>query len=171
MTIRRLTPEDAAAFQSLRLAGLLAQPEAFGSSHAEEVDLPLEDVAQRLWPQPDRAVFGAFQGNALVGVAGLGREGMRHTRHKGLLWGLYVAPAARRQGQARALVRAVLSLAEEVPGMRQVNLCVNAGNAAAIALYASLGFQCFGLEREALCVSGQWHDELLMVCRLPLPRT
>jgi RimJ/RimL family protein N-acetyltransferase len=167
MTIRRLTPEDAAAFQSLRLAGLLAEPAAFGSSHAEEVGQPLEAVAQRLSPQLDRGVFGAFQADRLVGLAALGREGMHKISHKGLLWGMYVAPAARRQGHARALVQAVLGLAREVPGMRQVNLCVNARNAPAIALYAAAGFVCFGLEREALCVDGNWHDEMLMVWRQP----
>ncbi|MNL14628.1 hypothetical protein D3C87_1355770 [compost metagenome] len=51
-------------------------------------------------------------------------------------------------------------------GIRQVQLSVTANNAAAAALYASLGFAVYGHEPEALCVNGKLYDEALMA--LPL---
>ena len=50
---------------------------------------------------------------------------------------------------------------------RQVQLSVTANNAAARQLYASLGFEEYGLEREALCVNGELYDEVLMALALP----
>ncbi|MDR5836288.1 GNAT family protein [Caballeronia sp. LZ034LL] len=43
-----------------------------------------------------------------------------------------------------------------------MNLTVNADNAAAIRLYASLGFEQFGPERNAIFAEGRLHDEMLM---------
>jgi RimJ/RimL family protein N-acetyltransferase len=45
----------------------------------------------------------------------------------------------------------------------QVTLGVNTANAAAIALYKSVGFEPFGLERGFMRVDGVLHDELHMV--------
>ena len=41
LTVRRLSALDATAYRDLRLAGLLAHPEAFGASWEEEADHPL----------------------------------------------------------------------------------------------------------------------------------
>jgi RimJ/RimL family protein N-acetyltransferase len=47
-----------------------------------------------------------------------------------------------------------------------VTLGVNTANTAAIALYESVGFEKFGLERGFLRVNGVLHDELHMVLAL-----
>jgi ribosomal protein S18 acetylase RimI-like enzyme len=160
--IRPLTPQDAAAFQQLRLHGLLESPGAFGSSHAEEAVLHLNTVAQRLEAKRDTAVFGAFAGETLIGLVGLGRERMTKLAHKAFVWGMYVAPDYRSQGAGRLLLNAALELARSVPAIRQVNLHVNAGNNAAIGLYESMGFQSFGCETGGLSIDGVLHDELHM---------
>ena len=51
-------------------------------------------------------------------------------------------------------------------GVRQVNLGVNAANAAALALYGRTGFVPYGVERGILLVEDVLHDEVLMVCAL-----
>lgn len=51
-----------------------------------------------------------------------------------------VAPAYRRAGLGRRLVLAGLSALRPMPGLRQVNLSVAAGNEPAMRLYDSLGF-------------------------------
>lgn len=56
-----------------------------------------------------------------------------------------IAAPYRRNGLGRRLMLAGLSRLREMPGLRQVNLTVDAGNDAARQLYYSLGFQ---LERE-----------------------
>lgn len=163
MKIRLLTPIDAAAFQALRLQGLVECPSAFASSVEEERDTPLATVAGRLEPKDDRALFGAFDAQALVGVVGLQREGMRKLAHKAFVWGMYVAPQARRAGLGRELVAAALAFASNRLGVRQVSLGVNANNVAAIALYRSMGFEPFGLERGFMLLNGELHDEVHMV--------
>ena len=56
----------------------------------------------------------------------------------------------------------VLEFAESIHGMRQVHLRVNAANSAAIALYEAVGFRSFGLERGAMLIDGELHDEIMM---------
>ena len=167
MTVRVLGPDDAAAYQALRLQGLRECPLAFASSFEEEVETPLATVAERLAAQPDRAVFGVFAAQRLVGVLGLQREQMRKLAHKALLWGMYVAPQGRREGAGRRLVAAALSHAASALGVSRVTLYVNAQNVAAIALYRSLGFEAFGVEPGCMQVDGELHDEIYMLCVLP----
>ena len=69
LSIRELTPDDAPAFQRLRLHGLLDAPSAFSSSHEEECDRPLSEVAQGLRPTPEGCVFGAFDGDRKCSAA------------------------------------------------------------------------------------------------------
>jgi ribosomal protein S18 acetylase RimI-like enzyme len=163
MPIRLLGPDDAAAFQTLRLQALRECPSAFCSSYEEECDRPVATVAERLESAPDRAVFGAFEDSRLAGIAGLARESGRKVAHKAVLWGVYVAPEFRSRSLGRQLVTAALEHAGALPGLRQVNLGVNATNAAAIALYRSLGFAPYGYERGFMCIDGELHDEILMV--------
>ena len=167
MEIRALVPADATAYQALRLQGLLECPTAFASSHEEEVATPLATIAERLAPQTDRAVFGAFNDDGLVGVLGLQRESFKKLAHKAMVWGMYVAPQARRAGAGRRLLAAALSFAARPLGVGRVTLCVNAENAAAIALYRSLGFEPFGVEPGCMLLDGELHDEIYMVCVLP----
>ena len=166
MHIRRLVPADAAVFQAVRLAALLDTPSAFASNHAEEKDTPLEAIARRLEAREDAAVFGAFEGDALVGMVGLRREERMNLAHKGHLWGVYVAPSARGHGLARDLMLAALAFARGVPGMAKVNLVVDAANVPAIALYESLGFVVFGRESDAMRLGAQKRDELQMSLKL-----
>ncbi len=166
MHIRRLIPTDAAAFHSLRLGGLRDAPIAFGASFAEEQGLLAADIEARLQHHDDRGVFGAFVDDALVGVVALGRERQAKLAHKGMIWGVYVAPVARGTGAGRALLQAVIDFALTVPSLRQLNLVVYVGNAGAIKLYESLGFVRYGLEEAAIIVDGVAYDDLHMSLRL-----
>ena len=162
MEIRLLLADDAEVFQELRLLALRECPTAFSSSYEEECDIPLTSVAESLAPAPDSAVFGAFDDGRLVGVVGLQRERHRKLSHKAFVWGVYVAPAFRKRGLGRRLLRAALDHAAAMPGLRQVSLGVNVANSAAIALYESLGFQPYGIEKGFLLVDGVLHDEIHM---------
>lgn len=165
MHIRRLTPTDASAFQALRLAGLKAEPLAFGSSYEEEKDFPLATIEGRLAVMPDRGPFGAFENDQLVGLVALGRESMHKLAHKAFIWGMYVKPEFRGQGIARALLTEALALARSVPGLKQVNLCANVANTVAIGLYESVGFETYGREPGAMFIDGALHDEVHMSLR------
>lgn len=161
--IRELGPADARAFQTLRLEALRARPSAFASSYEEEHEIPIAVVAERLVDNPDRCVLGAWLESNLVGMLGLQRERERKLSHKAFIWGMYVSPSARRRGAGRQLIAHALSRATSMPGVRQINLGVNAANAEAIALYEAVGFTSFGVERGFMLLDGELHDEILMV--------
>ena len=166
MQIRRLTPADASQYQALRLAGLKDEPLSFASSYEEEEGLPASTIEGRLAIKSDRGIFGAFEAESLIGLVALGREDMKKLSHKAFIWGMYVKPECRGKGAARSLMREALSLAHSVPELKQVNLCANARNLAAIRLYESLGFKAFGHEPGSMLINGELQDEVHMCLRL-----
>ena len=166
MQIRRLAPSDAESFHTLRLAGLLDTPSAFGSSYEEEIRFPLSAIESRLTQNTDRGVFGAFLGQQLVGVVALGRKNVLKLSHKAMIWGMYASPEARGKGIGRLLLIEAVSLARSIPEVLQVNLCVNASNEPALRLYESVGFKAFGHEPGAMLVDGELHDKIHMYLQL-----
>jgi ribosomal protein S18 acetylase RimI-like enzyme len=162
MDIRTLQATDAAIFQVLRLDALCECPSSFSSSYEEERHIPLSRVGERLAPAPERAVFGAFENSVLIGTVGLRQERARKLAHKAVIWGVYVAPEYRRRGVGRLLMEHTLAHAAAMPGLRQVTLGANSANPASIALYRSVGFEPFGLEKGFLLVDGVLYDEIHM---------
>ena len=159
--IRQLTPADAALYRSIRLAGLEQNPEAFGSSFQAELSRPLAWFFDRLSASQ---VFGAFSGTDIMGVAGLAvRQGEKEA-HKGLLWGMYVRPAARGTGVARRLVEAVIDFARS--RVELIQLSVVSDNERARRLYVRLGFVEYGIEKNSLKQGGKYYDEILMAKEL-----
>ncbi len=159
--IRRLGPEDAAAFAEIRLEGLARHPEAFGSDTEKESAWKADQFADRL---TNSAMFGHEEDGALLGVAGFYREADRKLRHRGVLWGMYVREQARRRGIGIRLVEAVLDHARE--HVEQIHLSVAVENSDAVALYERCGFSRYGTEPRALKVDGRYVDAHLMVCIL-----
>ena len=101
----------------------------------------------------------AFDGERLVGFAGLRREPLRQLSHKAMLWGVFVDVGQRGKGVARRLVHACIDQAERDPAILQVHLSVNAENNAALRLYESLGFIAYGTEPRSLRVGELFYDE------------
>ena len=155
--IRRLLAADAPLFRDIRLEGLEGDPDAFGSTFERESTEPLSFFVQRL---EDSAVFGAFEGDALIGVAGFAVQGGPKHAHKGLLWGMYVRPAARGSGVGRELAARVISHARD--RVELIQLVVISENLAARRLYRGLGFEEYGLERHAAKYRDRYHDDVLM---------
>ena len=161
--LRRLSPADAPLFREIRLEGLRLEPDAFTSTFESESAQPLSYFADRL---AGSAVFGAFRGAELVGVAGFFRQqGVKHA-HKGTLWGMYVRADARQEGIGGMLVQRVLDHARTE--VEQIQLVVISENHAARRLYARLGFEQYGLEKRAAKYRGRYHDDVLMAKMLSL---
>lgn len=156
--VRPLGPADADSFRLIRLEALRAHPDHFGSSWEEAQARP------SAWFEENAGsgrVVGLFdEQDALAGMAGLALDPSLKSRHLATLWGMYVAPSARRQGAGAALVHAVLAMA--VPPVEEVRLTVSAHNGPAIALYERLGFERYGLDPHALKLGDRYIDELLM---------
>jgi ribosomal protein S18 acetylase RimI-like enzyme len=165
ITVRRLLPEEAGLFRSIRLEALATSPEAFATTLAKQAADPLAHFAQTL---TEAAVFGAFLDSEITGMAGLYREQGERKQHRGVLWGMYVRPAAQGRGLGRALLRAVLAHAQGE--LEQVHLSVVSDNEPARRLYESEGFTAYGLEPHALKQGRRYLDEILMVRLLrPVP--
>ncbi len=167
--IRRLAAADAADYRALMLHAYTHEPDAFTSTAAERSALPLTWWQSRIGAVPDshEVVFGAFCEGVLVGAAGLSREQRERTRHKAVLFGMYVAPGFRNLGLARKLVLAVLLHARAVRGLKLVQLTVTDTNAAAVKLYESCGFSSFGVEPYGIRVGAGFVAKRHMWCQLP----
>jgi ribosomal protein S18 acetylase RimI-like enzyme len=150
--IRRLGSDDADVFREIRLRALADAPYAFGSSLTEEgANGP--DFWQGRVDESNTAREGAIfaavgEGGQAAAMAGgffpqLGDE-------EAVLWGMWVAPEARRGGLGRELVEEVVDWARSC-GARRLRLCVSETerSRAACALYGTLGFSEIG-EREPL---------------------
>jgi ribosomal protein S18 acetylase RimI-like enzyme len=157
-TIRPFRPDEAAQYREIRLEGLRLHPEAFGAAFEQESTEPLPWFTARL---TSSVVFAGFQDQAVLGTAGFMPETGLKRAHKAHLWGMYVRQNARGTGLARLLVQAVLDHAQD--RVELIQLSVVANNATARRLYASHGFEPYGLEHHALRVDGRYFDEVHMV--------
>ena len=76
--------------------------------------------------------------------------------HCGTL-GVGLLPEFRGKGIGRQLMQRTIEAAFAF-GLTRIELTVREGNANAIALYKSLGFEIEGLHRNAVCIDGQYEN-------------
>jgi RimJ/RimL family protein N-acetyltransferase len=166
--IRPLQPSDAQAYQDLRLEALRTSPEAFGSSYEEEAPLALETIRARMPSSDPNAIFGAFAGEDLIGMAGFAVYERLKARHKGVMWGVFVQPEWRKQRVGKALVQHVIDHASRHVIMLEA--AVGLTNESARRTYHGLGFKPYGIERKAIRIGDIFHDEELLCLDLPHSR-
>jgi ribosomal protein S18 acetylase RimI-like enzyme len=137
MTVRRVSADDVDLMRELRLRALQDAPMAFGSTYARELAFAPEVWEQRVRANAagERSVGFVAEPSAGMAVGAIDDDdpGLAH------LYGMWVAPEARRTGTGRALVDAVVAWAAQ-RGARRVLTSVADGNPAATALYAAAGF-------------------------------
>lgn len=141
VNVHRIRPSDGAALRTIRLRALRDTPSAFGSTFDHEAtltDADWTDRAARGADGPDRATFLAHAAEQIVGVAGGYREKPGSAVVE--LVSMWVAPHARRQGVAAALVQTVINWSAAT-GASRVDLWVTRGNEPALGLYTDLGFK------------------------------
>ena len=161
MAIELLEPANAKAYRQLMLEAYAQHPEAFVSSITQREKLPLSWWEAKLDDELS-ALFGAFVDSRLVGIVGLAFVPWEDARHKTTLFGLYVSQAFRGQGLGEHLVQAVVSLAEQEPETKVIELTVSANSDAALALYQRCGFAQSGLEDCAIRVGEAYYDRVHM---------
>lgn len=159
ITVRLLGANDAERFKSLRILAAKNFPKSVWPTPEEEMARSIAQTADRIRETPTQAVFGAFDGAMLAGITGIRRESLQKISHKAMVWGVFVHPSYRGQGVAQALLAAATAHASDKWHSVQLMLCVNAENEVAKRLYASQGFQTFGLEPRAMQVNGVFYAE------------
>ena len=150
MNLRELNEADAQIYQALRLRALKTDSESFGSTYEREVNFSNVAVQERIRTKEDRYVLGAFQEDgSLVGIVRFMRDTDLKSKHKGNIYGMYVAPEVRGQGVGKALMAEVIERAKGFEGVEQIHLQVVSSNESAKKLYKSLGFETYGVEPRA----------------------
>lgn len=162
-------PESIAPYRELRLRGLSEHPESFGETPDNFKRRSDEQILERVRAQAELGGFilaAVSKSGDLIGTAGLAVNETGKTRHRGMLWGMYVAPECRGQGVAQALIEELLRRAESVSDLEQVHLSVVTSNHPAVRLYEKMGFSTYGTDPSVLKVGDESFDEYLMVRRL-----
>lgn len=165
MLVRPLTPADVASYVALRREMLRDSPWAFAASEASDAGLDAAGVAKNLETQ-SYAIVGGFEGERLLGAAGLRRGHHPKLAHRADIWGVYVTPAARGRGLAAAIIARTLDVARGWPGVDSVRLSASVRSVAAIRVYERAGFKAWGLEPGFMLLDGEHIDEVHMVCML-----
>lgn len=145
ITCRRLEAADSKAYREIRLESLKLHPESFGSGYEAQKKMPKLMFEQALeQPADERFVIGAFDGEALVGIAGFipfAKDSRAAFRNAGEVIQVYVRPAYRGRKIGLALMDAVVEEGFKIPAIDQIVLGVRQGNLQAIRVYEQAGFQ------------------------------
>ena len=139
-TVGGIGPSDWRRLRSVRLTALAEAPGAFGSTWAREHAQPDAFWTERLSrPEVKHLIARTDRDVGLCVVAPAPGGGLREAA----LYGVWVAPGARRGGVGRALTAAATATARQA-GFRRLLLEVADDNTAAIRLYAAMGFVATG---------------------------
>jgi len=151
MNVALLQTCDATKYRSLMLEAYERAADAFTSTAEERSSEPESFWVRRIADPGGLSVaFGAFDGTDLVGTVALEFSAKPKTRHKVLVIGMYVSPAARGRGAGRQLLAAAIAHARARAGVLRMNLTVTEDNTPAVGLYRSAGFEPFGVEPMAI---------------------
>lgn len=123
--------------RDVRLTALRTDPDAFYATYADEVDEPENEWREHAAQGSMRVAVDLLTGAPLGCVGTLEERGAPPGGWH--LYSMWVAPAARGRGVARALVEAVAEDAV-ASGRQRLTLWVKTSNAAARGTYAALGF-------------------------------
>lgn len=166
MEIRQLKPGNAEEYRSLKLEALLDSPASFVSSYEEEKDQTADKYKIGFATPENTFTFGAFDDDLLVGIVTLNREQLLKLSHRASIVTMYTIPTKRGSGIGRALLTKAIEKAYMLEGIEQICLIVAATNVPAKKLYASCGFEVFGIEKRALKYDDTYYDGEYMVLYL-----
>jgi len=166
-TIRRATPNDAAAF-----ARLMGDPEVY--SALLQMPYPSEERWQSILSEgaaagkPDLALVAELDGE-VVASAGLHAAGLSLRRRHAMMLGVSVGKGAQGQGIGTALMSALCDYADRWLGALRIELTVYTDNERAVRLYRKFGFEIEGTLRGYAMRDGVYVDAYTMARLHPNP--
>lgn len=167
LTLRRPRAEDARAHAEL-MGHPGVQPWLLQTPYASE-----QMWHERFAKVPDvnsgELVLLAFDGERLVGSAGLHPVGPQARRRHAMMLGISVHPDAQGRGVGAALMAALMRQADDWLGVLRVELTVFVDNAPAIRLYERFGFAHEGRLRAYALREGRYVDVFTMARLHPRP--
>jgi ribosomal protein S18 acetylase RimI-like enzyme len=158
MHVQRLGHDDAERFLLFRAQGLATDPDAFRVTREDDVALPIDAWRSRL--VRDYVVTVEGRSGEWLSVGGLSQFDGEKLHHKGLVWGMYVAPAARGTGAADEIMKSLVGNAKG--RMRHLQLTVMADNLRARAFYERHKFTTYAVEAASVLRPDGYADEALM---------
>lgn len=167
LTLRRPRPDDAPAFAALMShpevqPWLLQLPHASEAAWRQRFSTPVDTQTAELQ-------LLAFDGERLVGSAGLHPTGPALRRRHVMSFGMGVLPEAQGLGVGKALVAALIRQADDWLGVLRLELTVFVDNERAIGLYERFGFQHEGRMRAYAMRAGRYVDCFSMARLHPNP--
>lgn len=146
LVLRPLSEVESRAYNQFFKQGALAHPDTLRISPADIAAAPFATaVTERGCTLVAEDAAGRWHG-----VVTLEREaGREKRRHIAWILRMYVAADGAGRGVGRALLKAAVARARELPGVSKLNLTVAAHNARAVGLYESEGFVTFARELDA----------------------
>ncbi len=141
ITITSIMPDEWTKYKNLRLRALKEEPQAYGSSYAENSTKPEEFWKQRLLDaiqEKTQWLVFAKSDNHLVGMVGAFAEKEPDVAH---IISVYVVPEARGNGISKDLMRDLLNRIKRNSWIKKIIVDVNPQQHAALNLYKNLGFK------------------------------
>lgn len=167
ITVRRATPQDAAAY-----ARFMGDPQVF----AGLMQLPYTNeeiwrkrLAESCEPGKIDLPLAAELHGEVVGSAGLHPVGPALRRRHAVMLGICVAREAQGRGVGSALMAALCDYADRWLGALRMELTVYTDNAPALALYRKFGFEIEGTFKGYAMRDGQYVDAHAMARFHPQP--
>jgi len=156
MVIRPINIEDAAALNQMRtMGGVRENTLGMASERVSDTEAFIRALSSN-----DHLLVAEVNGTA-VGCAGLQVSPKPRTRHTAG-FGIMVHRDYQKQGIGKALMTAILDIADNWLKLKRVELCVFVENETAIAMYRKMGFVVEGTKKYAAVRNGQYADEYLM---------
>lgn len=158
VALRRLEPADWKALRAVRLRALADAPGNFFRSLAEDEAQP-EEHWRTMLANPTSALWGAFDGEAIVGLTGAFRDrddSSGQTAAFGMTW---LDPAYRGRGVSRLFYEVRIAWAR-AQGFARIEVGHRASNAASAAAMRRAGFVRIAA-RPHLWPDGAWEDDVV----------
>lgn len=163
MDIVRLGPDDTTRFLALRQVMFEAEAINFRGAGVDDDAIGLTAWRERLARDH---VYAVVEGGEWIAIGALTRLSGIKLDHKGLVWSMYVLPAARGTGAASRLLNALEDAARAM-GLRQLQLTLMADNPRARRVYERHGYELYAIEPDSVRRgNGSYVGEALMWKRL-----